>query len=122
MAIVLTILIGALDLSGFGDGAAISVNCTNSVYFLTKFSEINTPLRTCLLTSLFSAVSSIILVMLLPQSLLKLCKDEAIYLTHAVKVALYLSCSVMILTAIVPAGYFLTLYHELPYCTSSSYN
>lgn len=114
MAIVLTILIGALDLSGFGNGADITVNCTNSVYFLSKFSEINTPLRTCLLTSLFSAVSSIILVMLLPQSLLKLCKDEPIYLTDSIKNALYLSCSVMIMTAVVPGGYFLTLSRELP--------
>lgn len=117
-ALTLAILIGALGFSGSNNNDPISATCTSN-YFIIKYTNILNVLVICFVYGLVSAVMALLLVTCLCLKFLRAIRGRKIYIGESLKYFLYVCCSLMISTVIVPTGYFLTYYKEVPSCQSA---
>ena len=108
MDVAMTIVIGALGYSGFAGTTPISATCTIA-YWVIKFLDIRKILETAFVHLILSAISSIVLVVLLISIVLKIKKEEVVFIRGPIKILLYIFASITVYTAIIPAGYYLTL-------------
>ena len=76
----------------------------------------------CFAFTIIAVIFSTVLTIGLLVLLVKLAKEEVIAFRKSVKVGIYVCCSLLILAAIVPAGYYLSFSKELAQCAVKSYN
>ena len=111
ISIVVTIITGALGYVGFDGGMPIII--TSSLcpaYWQLKFASISALLKTSFIHQILNSLFSIGLVVFLVIQVVKLTKEEVVRFHGLTKIIIYILASIVVYTAIIPTGRFLTFY------------
>lgn len=125
LSIVLIVMEGIFGLVGFNNTAQISSTCnllTETYYYIKYNNNNSTILSLCFVFTLIAVICSTVLIVILLVLLVKLIKEDVVAFRKSVKVSIYVCCSLLILAATIPAGYYLAYTKELAQCAVTSYN
>lgn len=95
---------------GFNNSVQISTACDSvtETYYYVKYNSNNSTIITfCFIYTIFALLFSTAVTVILLVLLIKMRKEEVVAFRKAVKVALYVCASMFVVTATIPAGYYL---------------
>jgi len=110
LILVVVILEGVFSLVGFNNNVQIATACDalTETYYYVKYNSNNSAIITfCFIFTIFALMFSTAVTIILLVLLIKMRKEEVVAFRKAVKVSLYVCSSLFVLTATIPAGYYL---------------
>lgn len=125
LLLILVILEGVFSLVGFNNAIQIASACDSltETYYSVKYNTNNSNIVSfCFIFTIFALIFSTAVTVILLILLIKMVREEVVAFRKAVKVGLYVCASLLVLTAMIPAGYYLAFSRELSQCAIVVYD